>query len=448
MKVPRLLGVLLGASLACATDPVAHSVAPAPARPNIVLLLADDAGYADFGFQPGNEPDVASLTPRIDTIAADGARLSAFYMSGAVCSPSRAWLLTGRYQDRFGHGRSIPPGYMGGGLSLDEVTLPDRLRAAGYVTGCVGKWHLGYPEEYHPLERGFDEFYGLLQGSRSYYPIEAPTPHRAIFDDREETQEEGYVTDRFGAAAVRFIEEHAQEPFFLFVSFTAPHGPLQPREEDLALPALQRIEGERRRKYAGLVKALDDNVGEILDALEREELADKTLVIFTNDNGGQTSTGALNTPLRGRKGTMWEGGVRVPCAMRLPGVIDPGRVIDSPTIALDLTPTFCAMAGAPAPAGAALDGVDLSALLSGSEPAAPARSLFWRKTGGAGPIAVRRGCWKLVWEAREARPELFDLESDIAESVDHAASRPELAEELLEEIKAWESELIEPLWGK
>ena len=441
------LVVLAGLSAACATDPAPLAASEAPLRPNILLILADDAGYADFGFQPVNESDVASLTPRIDSIAADGARFSDFYMSGAVCSPSRAGLLTGRYQDRFGHGRNIPPGYMGGGLSLDEVTLADRLRSAGYVTGCIGKWHLGYPEAYHPLERGFDHFHGLLQGSRSYYPIEDPSDHKAIHDDRTETAEEGYVTDRFGAAAVRFIEEHAEEPFFLFVSFTAPHGPLQPRTEDLELPALQRIEGDRRRKYAGLVKALDDNVGEILDALEREGLSEETLVIFTNDNGGQTSTGALNTPLRGRKGTVWEGGVRVPCAMRWPGVIAEGAVLDAPAISLDLTPTFCALAGA-STEGASLDGLDLTPLLGGLESSLPARSLFWRKTGSAGPVAVRRGRWKLVWNEREAPPELYDLASDLSESTDLAASQPELTAELVEEVNAWEAELVEPLWGK
>lgn len=446
-RLSRLV-VLLGLLSACATEPPSVAESDAPRRPNIVLLLADDAGYADFGFQPVSEPDVAVLTPHIDSIAADGARFSDFYMSGAVCSPSRAGLLTGRYQDRFGHGRNIPPGYMGGGLSLEEVTVADRLRAAGYVTGCVGKWHLGYPEEYHPLKRGFDEFYGLLQGSRSYYPMEDPSPHKAIFEDREETAEEGYVTDRFGAAAVRFIEEHKAEPFFLFVSFTAPHGPLQAKPEDLELPALREIEDDRRRKYAGLVKALDDNVGEILAALERERLAEETLVIFTNDNGGQTSTGALNSPLRGRKGTMWEGGVRVPCAMRWPGVLAAGGVIEAPSIALDLTPTFCALAGEPALDEAALDGVDLTPLLHGMESSPQPRSFFWRKTGSAGPIAVRRGRWKLVWEERDASPELYDLQTDLSESLDLAASQPELAEELLAELVAWEAQLIEPLWGR
>ncbi|MCB9915534.1 MAG: sulfatase-like hydrolase/transferase [Planctomycetes bacterium] len=442
----RLLPLLAPLLAACAAAPAAD--AP-PRRPNLIVLFADDAGYADFGFQPVNEPDVASLTPRIDSIARDGARFSAFYVSGAVCSPSRAGLLTGRWQERFGHGRNLPPGYMEGGLALDETTLADRLRAAGYTTGLVGKWHLGYPDAYHPLERGFDAFYGLLQGSRSYYPIAAPSPHRVLLDGRAPTPEAGYVTDRLGAAAARFVAKHAhdEQPFFLFVSFTAPHGPLQPREADLASPELARIPGERRRKYAGLVKALDDNVGVVLDALERAGIADDTLVVFTNDNGGQTQTGAKNTPLHGRKGTVWEGGVRVPCAVRWPGVVAAGRVIDAPAITLDLAPTFCALAGAPAPPAAALDGVDLTPLLRGAAADLGERTFYWRTDGGAGPVGARRGRWKLVWNDRAAAPALFDLAADVGEAHDLARERPDVVAELRAAVAAWEAQMIEPRWG-
>ncbi|MCA9079540.1 MAG: sulfatase-like hydrolase/transferase [Planctomycetaceae bacterium] len=238
--------------------------------PNIVLILADAAGFADFGFQREPDSALARRTPNIDRIAQEGARFDSFAMSGCVCSPSRAGLLTGRYQQRFGHERNIPPGYMKGGLDLNQVTIADRLRALGYRTACIGKWHLGYPKPYQPLERGFDHFYGLLQGSRSYYPIEAPSAHRVLLNDREPTEEVGYVTDRLGDAAIRFIQANQDEPFFLYLSFTAPHGPLEPKSEDLE--ALADIEGLRRRKYAGLVKAMDDNVGRVLAELERLHL--------------------------------------------------------------------------------------------------------------------------------------------------------------------------------
>ena len=412
--------------------------------PNIVLLLADDAGYADFGFQPLHEPDLAPLTPRIDSVAAEGARFTDFYMSACVCSPSRAGLLTGRYQERFGHEKNIRPGYMKGGMPLTERTVADRLREAGYTTGLVGKWHLGYPADYQPNQRGFDDFFGCLQGSRSYYPMDEPTPHRVLQHNGTPTPEGGYVTDRLGQAAVRFIHENREQPFFLFVSFTAPHGPLQGKPEDLELPAIAGIEKQKRRRYAALMKSLDDNVGVILDALDEAGIAGRTLVVFTNDNGGQTGSAALNTPLRERKGTLYEGGVRVPAAIRWPGVVAPGSVVETPAIALDLVPTFLAAAGAPR--GSELDGVDLAPRLRGVAAPEDPRTFFWRRRGPDGPLAARRGPWKMVWNDRAAEPELYHLPSDLGESADVAGSHPEEVRELREALLAWDAELVDPLW--
>ncbi|MCA9270358.1 MAG: sulfatase-like hydrolase/transferase, partial [Planctomycetales bacterium] len=278
-------------------------------RPNFLVLFSDDGGYADFGFQPHADPKLAALTPRLTKFAASGARLTNGYVSGCVCSPSRAGLMTGRYQERYGHELNIPPGYMQGGLPLTERFIGDHLKPLGYVSGLIGKWHLGYPDAYHPNARGFDHFYGLLQGSRGYHPQKNISPHQVFLLNHKPTPEVGYVTDRIGTGACDFLEAHKDDPFFLFVSFTAPHGPLQPRFSDI--PKLTGFDSMQRRNFAGLVKALDENVGRILDKLDELKLADKTLVIYTNDNGGQTQVGALNTPLRGRKGQLWEGGVRV-----------------------------------------------------------------------------------------------------------------------------------------
>ncbi len=200
-------------------------------KPNIVILFSDDAGYADFGFQPGCVEEMKKLTPNIDTIARDGVRLSNAYMSASVCSPSRAGLMTGRYQQRFGYDNNLPPGH-DGGLPLTETFGSKRLQALGYKTALIGKWHLGYPAEMQPNKRGFDWFYGLLQGSRGYFPDVNAKPHRVILDNTTPTKEEGYVTDRFGDAACKFITDNKDKPFFLFVSFTAPHGPNQPKEGD------------------------------------------------------------------------------------------------------------------------------------------------------------------------------------------------------------------------
>ena len=444
MPLSILAGFLVGLPLTSAQTTI-----PQERPPNIVLLLADDAGFADFGFQDAPDPDLASLTPHIDSIAHDGVRFTDFYVSGCVCSPSRAGLLTGRYQQRFGHETNIPPGYMDGGLALEERTVADRLRGLGYRTACIGKWHLGYPEPFHPNERGFDVFYGCLQGSRSYYPMKNPTPHRVLLDNRTPTAEGGYITDRLGEAAVRFIGENRQRPFLLYLSFTAPHGPLEPRPEDL--PALESIEKKKRRRYAGLVKALDDNVGLVLEALERNGLADDTLVIFTNDNGGQTQTGAINTPLKGRKGMLLEGGIRVPCGARWPGHVEPGRVANEPVIALDLLPTFVTLAGGQLDEAWNLDGRDIVDVLCGpGDPGLQERPLFWRHGGPGGDGAVRLGHWKLHWPERAngTAAALYDLSNDIGETEDLSAQHPEILARLVALFHDWERALVDPRWGQ
>ncbi len=443
----RVLALQFLALPLLAQDPTPPPPAPKPAPTNIVLLFSDDAGFADFGFQPDAAADCRTLTPRIDSIAKDGARCSDAYVTGAVCSPSRAGLLTGRYQQRFGHERNIPPGYMQGGMDLAERTVADRLTALQYDTALVGKWHLGYPAEYHPNRRGFAFFHGLLQGARRYQPIADPSPHQVIQENGEPVPERGFVTDRFGAAAARYIAGHKDRPFFLMVSFTATHGPLQPKPADRArVPAGLP---ERRANNLGLLVGLDRAVGTVLDALQEHGLADRTLVVFSNDNGGQTQTGADNGPLRGRKGQVWEGGVRVPLAFRWPSVVQPGTVLEEPVILLDLLPTFVAAAGGKVEQEWRLDGIDLGPRLRGAVDALPERDLFWRIDGGKGPVAMRRGPWKLVWlrGAEGQSPQLFDLRRDRGERHDRAADEGERLEAMLAALAAWEKELQEPRWG-
>lgn len=420
------------------------AAAPA-APPNLVVLFSDDGGYADFGFQPNCRPDLKELTPNIDRVASEGARFTNAYVSGCVCSPSRAGLMTGRYQERFGHDNNLPPGTKSG-LPLNETFGARRLKELGYATGLVGKWHLGYPDDFHPNERGFDWFYGLLQGSRPYTPMKKPTPHRVILDNRTPTPESGYITDRFGDAACRFIREHKGQPFHLFVSFTAPHGPLQAKPDVLA--KLEAIPDSKRRAFAGLVVSLDQNVGKILDCLDQEGIADNTIVVYTNDNGGQTYLGADNHPLSGTKGTLLEGGVRVPLAVRWPGTAKPGTVIDDPVITLDLLPTFVAAAGGEVKPEWKLDGVDLGGSLAGETETLPERPFFWRHHGRSGEKAIRLGKWKLHVPAKgEGEAKLFDLSADIAESKDLSAEHPEVRDNLLARLAAWEKELKDPLWG-
>lgn len=415
-------------------------------KPNIVILYSDDAGYADFGFQPNCADDMKKLTPNIDTIARDGVRLTNAYMSGCVCSPSRAGLMTGRYQERFGYDNNLPPGHKNG-VDLAETFGVKRLQKMGYKTGMIGKWHLGYPADMHPNKRGYDWFYGLLQGSRGYFPYEKASPHRVILENDKPTKEEGYVTDRFGDAACRFITKYKSEPFYLFVSFTAPHSPNQPRKEDAE--RTKHIEVKGRKNYAGLIVALDDNVGKILKSIKDNGLEDNTIVIFTNDNGGQTGTGANNTPLRGKKGTLWEGGVRVPWAIRWPAKIKAGNVINDPIISLDILPTFVEASGNSTEKGWNLDGRSFLPLLTGEKKSQPVRALYWRQQGSGGSIAIREGKWKLIHNRAEtgAKPELYDLSQDMEESKDLSQENPEVMAKLSKKMKSWESELKEPLWG-
>ena len=417
------------------------------APPNIVVLFSDDAGYADFGFQAKADPALAKLTPRLTTRAKEGIVFSNAYVSGAVCSPSRAGLFTGRYQQRFGHEKNIPQNYMKGGLPLSEKFIGDRLKPLGYATGLIGKWHLGYPAEYHPNRRGFDHFFGILQGSRSYFPLKQQRPHQVFQLNGKATPEGGYTTDRIGDGACDFIRSHKEKPFFLFVAFTSPHGPLQPKPEDVK--AIGKLGSPKRLNYAGLVKSLDDNCGKILDCLEKEGLAKNTLVVFSNDNGGQTQTGALNTPLRGHKGEVVEGGIRVPMAMRWPGVIPAGKTNDSPVISLDWLPTFVEAAGGKAEAEWKLDGVSLLPVLKDPAAVLPGRPLFWRTGGSKGPVAIREGDWKLVQlrgKKEGAGPELYHLKDDVSEARNLAAEHPDKVKALAAKLKAWEAELVEPRW--
>lgn len=419
----------------------------AQSRPNVVLILSDDGGFADFGTlsnQPN--PKLLPFTKHISQIGIEGARCTNAYVSGAVCSPSRAGLLTGRYQQRFGHEQNLSETAGTDGLPLTEKLIGDRLHPLGYEAGIIGKWHLGYLPEFHPAKRGFDYSYSFLQGSRSYYMMNKEDKNRQFLDNDKLAPEGEYTTDTIGDRAVNYISQKHGKPYFLFVSFNAVHSPMQPRKEDE--PNLPQFATEGRRKYAGLMKALDENVGKIMDAVKKSPDAENTLVIFTNDNGGQTLTNAINTPLRGHKGELYEGGVRVPMAFWWPGKIKPGTVIDEPVISLDFFPTIIGLAGGKVESDWKLDGVDLMPRLSGQMEKLSPRPLFWRSGGERGPIAIRDGNWKYIHRrnAKDAKPELYDLSADIAETNDLASTRPEVVKTLEQKLAEWEKGCVQPLW--
>ncbi|RME71111.1 MAG: sulfatase [Verrucomicrobia bacterium] len=424
--------------------------APAKRPPNIVLLFADDAGYADFGFQGSRE----FRTPHLDRLAAEGIRFSQGYVSASVCGPSRAGLMTGRYQQRFGYHENNVPGYMSEvsaadgpemGLPVEEKTMGDYLKARGYRTAVFGKWHLGGADRFHPLRRGFDEFYGFRGGDRDYFPFrnepsDAMRKMERGFGQFEE--HEGYLTDVLAEEACGFIERHADRPFFVYLAFNAVHTPMQATPEDLE--QFPELTG-KRRELAAMTLALDRACGRVLDTLERLGLEENTLVVFTNDNGGPSDKNASdNSPLSGTKSNHLEGGIRVPYLVRWPAQLPAGVVYDKPVITLDLLPTFLAAAGAGADEIEALplDGVNLLPYLQGKRDDAPHDILFWKKGVRA---AVRSGQWKLIrFPDRPAM--LFDIEQDPSELHDLAGAHPDLVKELFYKLYQWEMQLERPRW--
>jgi arylsulfatase A-like enzyme len=406
-------------------------------RPNILIILADDLGYAELGCQ-GNK-DIP--TPNIDSIASQGVRFTNGYVSCPVCSPTRAGLMTGRYQERFGH--EFNPGPPTSvekdfGLPLTETTIASRLKSEGYVTGLVGKWHLGYEEKYLPLNRGFDEFFGFPGGAHSYIDSSADAKN-PIMRGMKPIEEKEYLTDAFSREAAAFIERHKNKSFFLYLAFNAVHSPLQAPEK--YLKRFSSISDNKRRTFAAMLSAMDDAVGNVLQTLRKNNLEENTLIFFLSDNGVPTqSTTSRNDPLRGFKAQVYEGGIRVPFLMQWKGKIPAGMVCDKPVIALDIAPTALAAAGARIE-DAKFDGVNLMPHLRGSS--TPHEMLYWR----FGPqYAIRKGNWKLLKTAK-GKPELYDLAADISEMNDLAEKNPEKVKALQAHYEAWNAQLAKPLWG-
>jgi len=405
-----------------------------------VVIVGDDMGYADVGCQGCKDIP----TPSIDSIAKNGIRFSNGYVSCPVCSPTRAGLSTGRYQQRFGHEYNTgpPPGGLQEhvGLPLSEVTIANVLKSAGYVTGAVGKWHLGMAPHFHPLKRGYDEFFGFLHGGHSYLDPGLGT-FNPILRGTEPVDEKEYLTDAFSREAVAFIERHAREPFFLYLAYNAVHTPMQAPER--YQNSFQRIADPKRRTYAGMMTAMDEGIGKVLVKLRDLGIEKDTLLFFFSDNGGPTqANGSDNTPLRGTKGMMYEGGIRVPFLVQWPGRLKAGQVCDHPVIALDVLPTAAAAGGAELPKDRPIDGVNLLPYLTGQKQGTPHEMLFWRSGGNH---AVRKGDWKLVTMAGATG--LYDLAADIGESKDRRQDKPKVFSELKQEFERWDAQMVKPLWG-
>jgi arylsulfatase A-like enzyme len=428
-----LLPLLLIASNAAA-QPQAQN------RPNVVLIITDDVGYGDIGSY--GAPDVR--TPAIDSLARDGTRLTDFY-AAPNCSPTRAMLISGRYQQRYRIENPLGAARTAGeqGLPATGRTLPQLLKNNGYRTGLVGKWHLGYKPEFSPNAHGFDYFFGFKSGLIDYYQHTDSNGAPDLFENAAPTNVAGYSTDLFAERSVKFIEENAGGPFFLEVAFNAAHWPFQVPDHPSVAPNNARFVQPQdeptntRKDYVAILERADQGVGKILATLDRLGLARNTLVIYTQDNGGEWLS--RNAPLFHRKSTVWEGGIRVPAIFRWPGRIPAGKTSSQVGIMMDLTATILAVTGSPVPAEAKLEGINLFPLLQDGAQRTD-RTLFWRITGQARrQRAVRQGDWKLLLDA--GNPMLFNLAADIGERNDLASQRPDLVRRMFPLITQWEQDV-------
>ena len=420
--------------------------------PNIIVIISDDQGYADVGFHGSKE----IFTPNIDRIAKNGVVFSQGYVSYAVCSPSRAGLITGRYQNRFGYTRNIllAPKDSLMGLPISEQTLPDVLNNVDYKTKAIGKWHLGAHESLVPEKRGFDEFFGFLIGGHRYFPNDLTLNDLTeasrqmdgyitkIYDNGKRVNTKKYLTEELSDNAVKFIEDNSEDPFFLYLSYNAPHTPLQATDTDLERN--NHIDVEKRRTYAAMVSSMDDGVGSILDKLEEKNISENTIVIFFSDNGGvEWYNFSDNGPLRGIKGDFFEGGIRVPFTMQWPKKIKPGIIYNKPIIALDVFATVVSAASAEKFIKNNIDGVNLIPYINGEINGSPHDYLFWKNPDKDIDV-IRDNRYKYIRVKDDEY--IFDLDNDLSEENNIISSSRHIYQELKLKFKEWEKDMIDPVF--
>jgi len=423
-------------------------------NPNIILIVTDDQGYGDVGFNGCKDIP----TPHIDQIANQGVRFTQGYVSYAVCAPSRAGLLTGRYQDRFGYSRNplYRPEDSTIGLPLSEQMLPELVQQVGYRTMAIGKWHLGAHEKYRPNRRGFDEFFGFLGGGHRYFPEEfsirnsdsakneGQSYRTKLLRNSSVTEESEYLTDALSREAISFIRREADHPFFLYLAYNAPHTPLQAPSK--YLDRFSFITGAKRKTYAAMVSAVDDGVGRILELLDELKLAENTIIFFLSDNGGpENDNGSDNGPLRGGKGSLFEGGIRVPFAIRWPGRIPAGSVYENPVISLDIFATIAANLNHGITPRNPLDGVNLLPFLQGQKSGFPHDFLFWRQFDRKDYAVVHQSGQKLL-TLKDSATHVFDLRSDIGETTNRVTGEPEITSRFREKLESWLKATVPPLF--
>ncbi|WP_299184040.1 sulfatase-like hydrolase/transferase [uncultured Aquimarina sp.] len=433
-----------------------------PKRPNIIMILCDDLGYADVGFN-GSE-DIK--TPALDALAMTGTKLTSAYVPHPFCGPSRAGIMTGRYAHTIGAQFNLPPNSetIGEGIDKNETFMSKVLQESGYQTGMVGKWHLGAINKYHPNSRGFDDFYGFLGGGHNYHPEDYKTKYAAAkakgtqtiwdyltpleYNGKEVVDDNQYLTDVLSNQGVRFIKEYSKndDPFFLFMSYNAPHTPLEAKKEDIEV--FSSIKDKNRRTYAAMVYAVDRGVGKMIEELKATGEYENTLIVFFSDNGGRLDKGANNFPLKEGKGSVYEGGYRVPMFFHWAGKVPSGMIYNHPVSALDLYPTLTTLANANSkiPSDKILAGKNIwDDFLLNKEVKREDYIFTMRHRNGFSDVGVRKGKWKAV-KAFKQNWKLFNIEQDIGESKDVSGSYPKIIKELVSEAENWSRTHIQPKW--
>ncbi len=440
-----LLFLIVSVVVGCTEQSQPQQVQSSSKRPNILIILSDDQGWGDVGFNGCTDIP----TPNLDALASDGVVMTQGYASHPYCSPSRAGLLTGRYQQMFGHENNIPYENTSAddGLPVGEVLISETMQKAGYHTCAIGKWHLGDSAQFWPTNQGFDDWFGFVGGGLSYWgDTGRKGPEHGVRRNGKviPQNELSYLTDDFSDEAVRYIDQYSMDdkPFFIYLAYNAPHSPLHATNEYLEV--MKHQEDGRRAVYGAMVYAMDKGIGTVIDKLKETGEYDNTLIFFYSDNGGALN-GASSQPYRGHKGMLFEGGIRVPFLVSWPSQLSKGLKYEKPISALDIYPTILEASGAVYSGYQTLDGVDLIPFLKGEDNAIPHEDLYWRYSDGAGR-AVRQGDFKLIWSGYKQEYLLFNLASDPYEHLNLAQKMPEKVAELTSLFNKWNQRTVPAKW--
>lgn len=432
LRIMKLASVLL-LCLSCASCQALRPITSQPARrPNVIVIVVDSMGYGDS--EPYGVTDIH--TPNLNRMAREGVRLTDGYANGPVCTPTRAAFMTGRYQQRTGLEWFLTKDRKDAGLPASEVSIARMLKNSGYRTAMFGKWHLGYTTEFGPNAHGFEEFFGILDWSVDYFSHKEIDGSPGLYENATPVEKQGYLTDLISDRAVSYVHAQKDNPFFAYVAYNAMVSPIQSPDKPQDVRTRATWNDANRQDYVRMVERVDEGIGKIIDALERDGLSRDTLIVFTNDHGGQWYS--RREPMFHGFGTIWEGGIRVPYLLRWPGHLPANRISHQAVMTMDLMPSILAATGATSN-GAKLDGIDVLPILTGKSPEID-RTFFWRiDRTGRNQKAVRRGSWKLVID--NGAPLLFDVSGDPSERHDVGYQHRALAIELRGLIGAWEKEL-------